>query len=43
MLDIAFLELTGCTEEQVSAHKAWLGMHECHYVLELIAKTKSAR
>ena len=43
MLNIAFLELTGCTEEQMRAHKARLGVNECHHVLQLIAKTKSAR
>ncbi len=43
MLDIAFLELTGCTEEQMRSHQARLGMNECHHVLQLIAKTESAR
>jgi hypothetical protein len=43
MLDIAFLELTGCAEEQMRAHKARLGMNERHHVLQLIAKTESAR
>jgi hypothetical protein len=43
MLDIAFLELTGCTEEQMRTHKFWLGMNERHHVLQLIAKTESTR
>jgi hypothetical protein len=43
MLDIAFLELTGGTEEQVCAHKTWLGVNERHHILKLIAKTKSTR
>ena len=43
MLNIAFLELPGRTEEQVRAHKARLSVNECHHVLQLIAKTESAR
>jgi hypothetical protein len=43
MLDVAFPELTGCTEEQMLAHKARLGVNERHHVLQLIAKTESTR
>jgi hypothetical protein len=43
MLDIAFLELARCTEEQMRTHKARLGVNECHHVLQLIAKPESAR
>ena len=43
MLNIAFLELTGCAKEQMRTHKARLGMNERHHVLQLIAKTESSR
>ena len=42
VLDIAFLELTGCAEEQVLAHQVRLGVDERHHVLQLIAETEGA-
>ena len=42
MLDIAFLKLSGCAEQEVLAHKLRLGVDERHRILQLIAETEGA-
>src|SRR5437762_12365145 len=43
VLNVSFLKLSRCAEEEVLAHKVRLGVDERHRILKLIAETKSAR
>ena len=42
MLDIAFLKLSRCAEQEVLAHKMRLGVDERHRILKLVAETEGA-
>ena len=40
MLNVAFLELPACTQQQLLAHQPGLGMDQGHHVLQLVAETE---